>query len=201
MRKIGTKPLKKGHVPTKIWLYRIVHYQNVDYLLRHGMSTRQRPNHDPNYINIGDNTLIQQRDDYPVALPNHGNLGDYVPFYFGALSPMLLNIKTGHRGVAKYLQSDIVYIVSSLEHIKAANCRWVFSDGHAKRFYNDEADLDKVDWPMVKERYWQNTQEDFDRMRRKQAEFLVWQHVPASCIHTFVVFDEAKQLLIQKDYQ
>lgn len=34
-----------------------------------------------------------------------------------------------------------------------------------------------------------NTEEDYDRMRRKQAEFLVKSHVPATCICGLIVLD------------
>lgn len=92
----------------KIWLFRIVHIDNVEYLLKNGMFTRHHALADPDYINIGDRVLINQRDDYPVNLEGFGNLGDYVPFYFGPLSPMLLNIKTGYRGITMRPQEDIV---------------------------------------------------------------------------------------------
>ena len=83
----------------KIWLYRIVHINNVEYLLHNGISTQQDPQSNSNYVNIGDTNLINQRMDYPINLEGYGNLGDYGPFYFGPLSPMLLNIKTGYRGI------------------------------------------------------------------------------------------------------
>ena len=83
----------------KIWLYRLIHVDNVEYVLRNGMFTRNHAQADPSYINIGDTILINQRSEYPVKIEGYGNLGDYVPFYFGPLSPMLLNIKTGYRGI------------------------------------------------------------------------------------------------------
>jgi hypothetical protein len=50
------------------------------------------------------------------------------------------------------------------------------------QFFWQRADLDKVDWALVNERYWQNTEQDRDIQRRKQAELLVFQHVPPQCI-------------------
>jgi hypothetical protein len=85
-----------GHQPDIVKVYRIVHIDNVKYLLTHGIFNRVHANADPDYINIGDSDLISKRHDYPVGVnPPGGALGDYVPFYFGRLSPMLLNIKTG----------------------------------------------------------------------------------------------------------
>jgi hypothetical protein len=149
--------------------------------------------------------LIRQRDDYPVGLPGYGLLGDYIPFYFGILSPMLLKIKTGDGGVKKFPQSKIVYICCKLHKIIETCYRWCFTDGHAKDrfsvFYNSVNKLDKLDWDIIQARYWKNTEEDMDRMRRKQAEFLVKEHVPASCIGKIIVYDEEAQNKIQSIFE
>lgn len=98
-----------GKQPDNPLLYRIIHINNLEYALKHGLYTRCHVNADPNYINIGDSTLITQRQNHPVKIiPPGGTLGDYVPFYFGPLSPMLLNIKTGYRGIIQRSQEDIV---------------------------------------------------------------------------------------------
>jgi hypothetical protein len=179
----------------KTWLYRIIHIKNLEYVLLHGMHNKYHQDASPNYINIGDNTLIQQRRDYEVGVnPPNGILGDYIPFYFGKLSPMLLNIKTGYRGITIYPQSEIIYILCNITNIIGTCSEWCFTDGHAKNalttFYNDIDDLKYVDFSIVSERYWQNTMDDFDRMRRKQAEFLVKHHVPSNCISNIVVYND-----------
>jgi len=59
--------------------------------------------------------------------------------------------------------------------------------------------LDKIDWSIVAEKYWSNKADDFDRMRRKQAEFLVKEHVPVNCIYKVAVFNiEAKEYIEQQ---
>lgn len=161
---------------------------------------------DPNYTNIGNRTLIQERHDYPIGLEGHkGNLGDYVPFYFGGISVMLYNIKTGYRGIPKIPESDIVYICCKLDSFVEKGLDFVFTDGHAKnsttRFFDDLSDLNKVDWNLVKARYWGNTDEDNDRKRKKQAEFLVKSHVPPDCISMIGVFDQEKCDLITQIVQ
>lgn len=184
-----------------IWLFRIVHINNVDYLLHNGISTQQDPQSNSDYVDVGDTTLINQRVDYPINLEGYGNLGDYVPFYFGPLSPMLYNIKTGYRGITQQPQSEIVYICCKLNQLINCVAQWCFTDGHAKSlltgFYNDISNLDKVDWGIVSERYWNNMEEDLDRMRRKQAEFLAKDFVPVSCIGCIVVFNEEKRAFVQ----
>ncbi|MFQ5630525.1 MAG: DUF4433 domain-containing protein, partial [bacterium] len=156
-------------------------------------------------IDIGDSQLISQRHDYPVKLPGCGKLGEYVPFYFAGHSPMLLNIKTGFRGITKHPQYEIVYIVCTLENILAHCSEWVFTDGHAKDnlsdHFKDLKDLDKIDWNMVREQYWRNTDDDYDRQRRKQAEFLVRNYVPVACIKKIVVKDNLRKQLIEQTVQ
>ncbi len=191
-----------GNQPNILRLYRIVHIDNVDYLLRHGMYTRHDPMADPNYINIGDSGLIQQRNDHPVGIaPPNGNLGEYVPFYFGPLSPMLYNIKTGYRGVTKRPQEDIVYVVCRLDRVVASCEEWCFTNGHAKDhltdFYNNLTNLDEVYWDVVSLRYWNPIEEFPERQVRKQAEFLVKRHVPVSCISGIIVYNEEKRNLVQ----
>jgi len=194
-----------GNRPTIIRLYRIVHWQNVEYILKNGMYTRQSSHFDPNYVNIGDSELISQRHDYPIELSGCGNLGEYVPFYFAGHSPMLLNIKTGFRGITKRPQHEIVYIVCKLDDILKHCSEWVFTDGHAKNqiteFFNDLKDLDKVNWDMVMQQYWKPIEEDRDRQRRKQAEFLVRNHVPVDCIEGIAVRDVNRKQIIEQIVQ
>lgn len=194
-----------GNRPATIRLYRIVHLQNVEYILRNGLYTRQSPNSDPNYIDIGDSKLISQRHNYQVKLAGCGNLGEYVPFYFAGHSPMLLNIKTGFRRITKRPQYEIVYIVCKLDDVLAHCNEWVFTDGHAKdnlsSHFNNIQDLDKIDWDTIRLQYWQNTDVDFDRQRRKQAEFLVRNHVPVFCIETIVVKDNPRKQILEKVMQ
>jgi len=183
-----------GKVPDKVGLYRIVHIDNLEYILINGMHSRDHARFDPNYISIGNAPLIQERHSYPIGLPDKGTLGQFVPFYFGPLSVMLLNITTGFSGVAKRPQSDIVYVCCTLESLESKGLSFVFTDGHAKDkmtcFFEDKSDLDKVDWNLVGERYWRNTKLDTDRQRRKQAEFLVFDHVPVECINAIVVYNQ-----------
>lgn len=190
-------------VRTKTWLFRIVHIENLEYILKNGIHNRHHPDADPNYINIGDSNLIEKRNEYPVGVvPPGGALGEYVPFYLGPLSPMLLNIKTGYRGITQRSQADIIYICCKIEDV-VSNCQdWCYTNGHAKiaftKFYNNLEQLDDVDWNMVMARYWMPTEEDYDRMRRKQAEFLVKDYVPVHCINRLVVYNDAVKVTVAR---
>jgi len=184
-----------GTIPNPVWIFRMVHISNLEYVLTHGIHTRNHPNADPNYINIGDTELISKRSTWPVKIdPPGGMLGDYVPFYFGGHSPMLLKIKTGHGGVKMRSQSEIVFLCCKLDVTTTECAEWCFTDGHAitkiTNYYTDLNDLSNVHWDCVKLRYWNPIDNNLDRERRKQAEFLVKHEVPPKCIGGIIVFDQ-----------
>lgn len=190
-------------VPKKIWLYRIVHWQNLEYILQHGMMTRSHPNADPNYVEIGHQQLISDRSTHTVRIENvegeEGELilGDCVPFYFGPHSPMLYMIMNGFSGVPQKPQRDIVYVISSFEKVSELGLEYAFSDQHAKRslakFFNSPDKFSEVDWPTVKSKDWADTNSDYNRRDRKQAEFLVKSFVPVEAIQVIGVASEARQ--------
>ena len=173
-------------------LFRMTHIDNMRIILREGMFAPNVRRY-PDYINIGDESLIEQRGIYNVPIAPGGVLSDYVPFYFGGRSPMLLNIKTGYRGVKQRNQQDIVYVCTHIDRVATACPDICFTDGHAKdrltAFFNNLSDLDRVDWDVVEKSFWQSTEDDPDRMRRKQAEFLVKNYVPLNCLSGIIVFD------------
>ena len=182
----------------------MLHIDNLESILREGMYA---PNvrFDSTYVNIGDEVLIAQRGEFEIPIAPGGVLSDYVPFYFGGCSPMLLNIKTGYRGVKQRSQSEIVYLVTHIETVVEACPEWCFTDGHAKdrltTYYNKTAELDQIDWFAVEDKYWKSTEDDPDKMRRKQAEFLVKGYVPTGCFSGVIVHDEtvASQVEIIED--
>jgi len=57
--------------------------------------------------------------------------------------------------------------------------------------------LKNVDFNTTKLRYFNNTEDDWDKMRKKQAEFLVKETVPVSCISAIVVYNEEAKVQIQ----
>ena len=189
-------------VPNIVGVYRIVHIDNLKDILVRGMFAATHPDRPDDYRFIGNKRLTLQRKTYRVSVPSGGELGDYVPFYFSKRSVMLYNIHTGYGGIEQTPQEQIIYVLCKLDSLEQGGCQYCFTDGHAKsnqtRFYTDRADLDKLDWDVLKARQWNNTLEDRDRMRRKQAELLVRYHVPVSCIDYLVVYNQATQRVVKQ---
>jgi hypothetical protein len=66
-------------VPNTIWLFRITHIDNLDYILRYGIVPANTQNLNPDFIKIGDNTLIDFRVDLPVPKSPFGKFSEYIP--------------------------------------------------------------------------------------------------------------------------
>lgn len=187
-------------VPDPIWLYRFIHLDNLDLLLQRG--GLHAPNHTPNdglvYHTIHDEAVQAGRHVTAIPCGPGGTVHDYVPFYFGTHSPMMLQLKTGQVEGYHEGQRPLIYLVTTVEAVQASGTAYVFSDGHGLAaftgWFDNPADLGEVDWEMVEQRYWADTLEDDDRQRRKQAEFLVHQFLDWSLIKGIAVINaEVKQ--------
>lgn len=173
-----------------------MHVDNLDACLRRG--ALHAPNFFPDdglqYRTIHDTDIQQQRRATEIPCGPGGVVHDYVSFYFGPRSPMLLRLHTGRVLGYSDGQAPLIYLVSTAQAIREAGGRFVFSDGHGialfSTWYDDLADLDKVDWVAVHARFWKDTIEDMDRQRRKQAEFLVHRQCEWSWIHEIGVLDD-----------
>lgn len=180
--------------PNTIWLYRMTHIDNLPHMLRHGLVVAASPNANPNFRVIGDRSLIGVRKDLDAPNPPGGKFSAYIPFYLGHRSPMLYQIATGYEGIEKIPQSDIVYVVVDHACVVQNGLDWFFTDGHARhgmtRFYTDESGFDDLDWNAIYATQWQNAEDDPDRQRKKQAEYMVKGNVPIACFAYFLTFDE-----------
>ena len=189
-------------VPKTIWLYRITHINNLGYILKNGLYTRSSPKFDPDYISIGDSSLIDYRKNLDACNPPGGKLEDYVPFYLGPRSPMLYQIAKGYEDVVKHPQSDIVYLISSFEEIKKHQLEFFFTDGHARsetsNCYTQKEDFIKLDWDAINAKFWKSDETDLLRKQKKQAEFLIKTYVLVSCITHIGVYNEATKEKVLK---
>ena len=92
-------------------------------------------------------------------------------------------------------QEPIIHLVSSTEAVDAKGLAWVFTEGHAVMdytdFFDDFVDLGEIDWPLMRSRYWFDSDEYPDRCRRRQAEFLVHNFFPWTLFSEIGVFNAA----------
>ncbi len=188
-------------IPTPI--YRFLHIDNLPVVLQRG--GLHAPNRPPNdgltYKAIHNVEIQEKRADRRVTAGPGGVIHDYVPFYFGFLSPMMFNLKTGRVAGYSEGQEPLIYLVTSAQSIQASDTRFVFSDGHGiavfTSWFDDLANLERVDWGMVYQRYWTDNTNDMDRQRRKQAEFLIHGFCPWDLVSELAVIDEVRQQAVE----
>lgn len=188
-------------VPTPI--LRFTHVDNLDTIIRRGglHAPNQVPDDGLTYRFCHSTEVQSARAEVPIHLGPGGTIHDYVPFYFGYLSPMMLNLKTGRVEGYNEGQEPLIYLVSSAQAIEESGIKFVYSDGHGlatfTEWFDDLDKLDAVDWTVVNLRYWTDNINDMDRQRKKQAEFLVHRCCPWSLIQEIVVIDSTMQQRVE----
>lgn len=182
---------------SKTYLFRMTHIENIPHVLKFGITHASSINANPNFVPIGDSSIISTRNDF--LLRNGKKLGEYIPFYFGVKTPMLFVVQNGYNMVAPTPAENIVYCVTSVKKIIELQLDFVFTNGHAVNGFTSQYSLadipnidEIIDWKAVKEKFWTNDT-DLDLKRRKEAEFLVLGDIDPSGILGFVVYNKNAQ--------
>jgi hypothetical protein len=175
-------------------LYHFTHVDNLSAILASGALVSDRLARERTSTDVGDHGVKAARRTCDVPVGPGGCVDEYVPFYFAPRSPMMYRIACDHRDSVdgRYPDGDhpLVYLVTSIDRVVSAHLPWVASDGNCASgvtTYTDcLVDLDAhVDWPLMTERYWNNTPDDPDRMRRRMAEFLIKDRLPINWLLGF----------------
>lgn len=192
----------------------MTHINNMPHVLQYGITHYRSPNANPDYITIGDVSLIGNRDVKEVRVDNGDLLmpnaptiilGNFIPFYFGVRMPMLYVMQNGGNFVERATPAEnIIYLVCSLSKILEAGIDCYFSDGHATdgftTFYSGKKINELpaiIDWSAVQTAYW-GGQEKLNLKRKKQAEFLVTNDLSADFISGIGCYNErAKSRLME----
>lgn len=202
----------------------MTHVDNIPHILEFGITHRNSNNANSKYISIGDSSLIDNRISTERNITNGSDeiietitIGDFIPFYFGIRTPMLYVVQKGGNFVPKKTApEEIIYCVSSIQKIIDTDNQFYFTDGHAINylsvFYDKSKILeinDLVDFEAAFENDWTKER---DLKRRKEAEFLVKDDVPNSCILGYICYSESvrtkllslgineKQVAVRKNY-
>jgi hypothetical protein len=167
--------------------YHITHVNNIASIVACGQldcdngcaETERNP------VGIAHTDLKERRARKVVEVAQGGTLADYVPFYFAPRSPMLYSISTGWVSGYDGSQEDILHLVCSVDELAEAG-RFVITNRHPITALAEQSDdldaLDYLDWRIMSDPYWRDTDEDGDRKFRRQAEFLVYERAPIEAI-------------------
>lgn len=188
--------------PQKALIWRIVHRDNLPWVLENGLHCGTSNNSAPNWVSIGNPELIDKRSRRIIPCQPGGYLNDYVPFYFTPFSPMLHNIHTGWGGIQKRSNDEILILVSSLPHVAKLGLPVLFTDSHAyyqwANFYSNLTDLSKIDWAILQARDFRRDPDDPAKFERYQAEALIYRHLPIEGLLGIVCYTDAIKQAIER---
>jgi hypothetical protein len=197
--------MAKMPVPTPI--YRITHVSNLAGILQQGGVWCDA---EVNALGLSSKSIAYddlkaRRAKRRVRNPLGGNVGaggtlaNYVPFYFANRTPMLGAI---HQGNTEYKggQSEIIYLVSSVQTVFSGTTPWCFTDGHAfealTKYFDTAGDLNHVNWDVIWSWKWRDPNNP-DSYRQKQAEFLVHDFFPWEWVEKIGVINTAMQTQVR----
>lgn len=197
----GRAALSQGAIysaPMNPPILHITNIANLPGILQQGglWSNNHRPSNSSTPISSAHASIQARRATTRVPCGPSGVLHDYVPFYFGARSPMLYANHTGFVAGNSGGQRPLIYLVSDVQQVIQAGLPWVFTDGHAEmlrgltRAFDNLAALPGLDWKAIYTRSWGI---DSETKRKKQAEFLVYRFFPWTLVTRIVVVDSATQ--------
>lgn len=174
--------------PTK--LYHFTRVEHLVTIVESGMlCDRQAQAQGLLSIEVGNVGIKARRAERAVLVPPGGSVADYVPFYFAPRSPMMYAISRGN--VPGYTQGTgrLIYLATTVESLLEAGLDPVITDRNAVLDYSafiqlrDEEPIDGfVDWDLMDEQFWFDTETYPDRRERRMAECLVPGAVPWEAI-------------------
>ncbi|NJL14150.1 MAG: DUF4433 domain-containing protein [Microscillaceae bacterium] len=117
--------------------------------------------------------------------------------------PMLYVVQNGFNMVTRTPAENIVYCVSSVQKTIDLKLDFVFTDGHAVDGFSTQYTIEDIhnidsiiDKNAIDSKYWRD-ENDLDKKRRKEAEFLVLGDIAPDGILGYLTYKEnAKKRII-----
>jgi hypothetical protein len=167
------------------YLFHFTHRNNLGEILSTGLLPKNRLVKD-RYTSIADEEVQVIRAGVNFYLYGKINkpIHDCVPLYISWRTPTLYKVL--HKGTIE--PRDIIYILVNTYSILRKN--YCFTDGNAASIHTKQYvllnNLDKLDWSVIKSDEWGG---DNERIRKKNAEFLVFPKIDVRDIYKLIVFD------------
>jgi ssDNA thymidine ADP-ribosyltransferase, DarT/HD domain len=157
------------------YVYHFTHIENIPRIFERGFLANNHESFSPTMCrSIAARTIQERRARMVVPCGPRGVVHDYVPLYFGSLSPMLLSV-INCKNVDQF---EIVYFEFPIDIVD--NPRVVFTDASANtedppNFFEDASDLDKLHWAHIDSQKWGSATDEIRHQR--MAEVLVHGHL------------------------
>lgn len=183
-------------IPTR--LYHFTHVRHLASIVSAGLladsAVGTRLQHE-----AGSLSIKSQRRYREVPFPPGGVVSDYVPFYFAPSSPMMFAIRSGRVPEYGTDTSELIYLVTRAERLIELGHPPLFTRRNAAlisaEFRNEISALDDhVDWALMRDQYWRDTDADGDRRARRMAEWLVHGRVGWEAFSGIAVHNDAVRL-------
>lgn len=170
------------------YVYHFSHIDNLPNLLRSGFLANNHKGFPRfGHHSIAASGIQKRRAEMAVPCGPGGCVHDYVPLYFGAISPMLLGVIN-----AKNVdQMEILYFEFPISILQRGDV--VFTNASANtvippQFFDNPDELCKLNWEAIDSRKWGNVNDDFRHQR--MAEALVYGSLPLAAAARCVVWNE-----------
>lgn len=180
-------PIPSKH--TNRFIYHFTHIDNLPDILKSGFLCNTHPDFPKTRCrSIAEQGIQERRAAMEVPCGPGGMVHDYVPLYFGSLSPMLLAV-INKKNVD---QMDILYFEFSISLLDGDDV--VFTDASANtvippNFYEDPSDLEKLNWDAIDSLKWSSPDEQTRHQR--MAEALVYYCLPLTAAAQVVVWNKS----------
>ncbi|MEL6933784.1 MAG: DarT ssDNA thymidine ADP-ribosyltransferase family protein [Pseudomonadota bacterium] len=170
------------------FFYHFTHIDNLPGLLETGLLAKGHPNFPKDVRSIAAEGIQARRSQMDVTCGPGGVVHDYVPFYFGSLSPMLLGVI--HK--KNIDQFDLLYFEFPISLLEREDV--VFADASANtdippNFFEDPEDLASLNWGEIDSLKWKSASDELRHQR--MAEVLFHDRVPLSLASNCVVWNKA----------
>jgi len=196
---------RMNFAPHQILIYHITDLENLPGVLRDGVLQCDATMAKRTPMVIGYSHIKERRlREIKVPCCAHRFVGEFVPFYFCARSPMLFTINKGRTGRPEGCQSTVLHLVSTLAIGIELGRPWAISDGNAgafhTSFFTDIGALNGLDWTAIRATDWRG------KTHEKQAEFLVadffpWNGVQQIGCYNSEVASSVKSLIISQEHK
>jgi hypothetical protein len=178
------------------YFYHFTHLDNLDSILKNGLlCTTQKEDFNIRHYNIANKDIQGRRSEMDVICSgkNLGKVHDFVPFYFSTKNTMQLSI----INQKKVDQSELIFFGVKTKLIESEN--FIFTDSSANasvapHFYDNIADLDKLDWDIINSPKWRLN----DTQRQKRMAEVLIKNFKFEYVDHIVVFNEDIKKQVQK---
>ena len=177
------------------FIYHFTHIDNLPSLLETGFVANGHPDFPKNVQSIAETGIQARRSQMQVTCGSRGVVHDYVPFYFGAKSLMLLGVI--HK--KNIDQCDILYFEFPISLLDEEHA--VFTDASANtavepNFYSNPEDLDELNWDEIDSQKWSCASDELRHQR--MAEALIHGQVPLTAASACVVWNKRTKAQVEK---